>query len=355
MKLSLKVFTVKEIIEEDENVAILSLCECEIKAIAYRHFVKNLVPGQKVLVNTTAVDMNLGTGGYHFVIANLSEPEVSYDSSGHIMKLKYTPLQFAVPVVEELEEYQKREVFYIDGKTIVTMLHSQIAPIAILLKKFLPGSSVVVLHNDFCALPSVFSNLLKALKREKLVDHVITFGNSFGGDKEAINVYSALVYASKVMAADFIIVSQGPGMPGTSSRLGNGATSAVEALNASYSLGGEPVLVLRMSSSDDRKRHLGLSHHVETVLRLTLSSAKVFLPTSEDFDARTNMLLKEAREKLDSFEKAHIYEADVSGFMDVLRKYSSFLKTMGRGLDEDPLFFAAASAPAYAMKVIYGG
>lgn len=354
MKLNLKVFTVKEVIKE-ETIFLVSFQETDIKGVGYRHFLKDLSRGQKVLVNTTAVDMNLGTGGFHYIVANLDKPQVSHKNQGHIMKLKYTPLQFAAPVVEELEEYQEKETLYIDGIIIVTMLHSQIAPLVIFLKKFLSKMRVAVLQNDFCALPSSFSSLLKWLKKEGFIESVITFGNSFGGDKEAINIYSALVYAINVLSSEIVIVSPGPGMPGTSSRLGNGAIGTVEALNAAFAMGGEPVLTLRMSSKDPRKRHRGLSHHVETVLNLALSPSKLYMPIAEEFDKRISAVLKEERKKLDLFDRASVYEVDVSGFTEELRKYSDNLETMGRSIEEDLLFFAAASAPAYALKAKMNG
>ncbi len=349
MKLNLKVFTVKEIVKE-ETIFLVSFQETDIKGIAYRKFLKDITRGQKVLVNTTSVDMNLGTGGFHFIVANLDSPEVNLKGQGHIMKLKYTPMQFAVPVVEELKDYQRRETLYLESIVIVTMLHSQIAPLAILIKKFFPDMRITVLQNDFCALPGPFSNLLKWLKKKKLIESLITFGNAFGGDKEAINIYSALVYAVNVLNSEVVIISPGPGMPGTGTRLGNGAIGSIEALNAAFAMGMEPILTLRMSSKDTRNRHRGLSHHVETVLSLTLSPVKLFVPAAKKFDKRSKILLKEEAKKLDLFDKAAVYEVDVTGFMEELMKYSKYLKTMGRSIEEDPLFFAAASAPAYALR-----
>ncbi|MDU4856695.1 MAG: DUF3866 family protein, partial [Clostridioides difficile] len=48
--------------------------------------------GDEVVLNTTAVELSLGTGGYHFVITNLNNIESTLTEGGHIMKLRYTPL-----------------------------------------------------------------------------------------------------------------------------------------------------------------------------------------------------------------------------------------------------------------------
>ena len=41
----------------------------EIKAICYPELIGHCQPGDGVLLNTTAVDLNLGTGGWHYVLA----------------------------------------------------------------------------------------------------------------------------------------------------------------------------------------------------------------------------------------------------------------------------------------------
>ena len=57
-------------------------------------------------LNTTAVGLGLGTGGRHFVVARADGIEgVAFDepSGGHIMKLRYTPMQRDVLAVESPE------------------------------------------------------------------------------------------------------------------------------------------------------------------------------------------------------------------------------------------------------------
>ena len=57
--------------------------------------------GDAVVVNTTAVELGLGTGGWHVVHWNLARDEWSEPGPGHIMKARYTSLQADVGSTEE--------------------------------------------------------------------------------------------------------------------------------------------------------------------------------------------------------------------------------------------------------------
>ncbi len=57
--------------------------------------------GDQVVVNTTAVELGLGTGGWHFVHWNLSREAWSQAGPGHVMKLRYTSLQVDTGAAEE--------------------------------------------------------------------------------------------------------------------------------------------------------------------------------------------------------------------------------------------------------------
>src|ERR1700712_5707096 len=49
--------------------------------------------GDRVVVNTTAVELGLGSGGWHIVHWNLTRGPWSEPGAGHLMKLRYTSLQ----------------------------------------------------------------------------------------------------------------------------------------------------------------------------------------------------------------------------------------------------------------------
>src|SRR2546430_7019512 len=73
----------------------------EARAIAYPALTGPAGPGDTVMLNTSAVALDLGTGGWHFVIAverNASSdaPGTGYEhaiepatEAGHVMKLRY--------------------------------------------------------------------------------------------------------------------------------------------------------------------------------------------------------------------------------------------------------------------------
>src|ERR1700761_3123128 len=52
-----------------------------------------VAPGDRVVLNTTAVELGLGTGGWHVVHWNLSRDELIQPGPDHIMKVRYTSLQ----------------------------------------------------------------------------------------------------------------------------------------------------------------------------------------------------------------------------------------------------------------------
>jgi hypothetical protein len=137
-------------------------------------------------------------------------------------------------------------------------------------------------------------------------------------------VASALAWAAGW--ADAIVCGIGPGIVGTGSRLGHGALGAAEAANAAAALGGRPILAARASGVDERDRHRGVSHHTRDVLELCLGEVVVAWPTG-----------CEAPEWLQPRE-----EVDASGWLEACAGLP--LSHMGRGPDDDPLFFEAAYA-----------
>src|SRR2546423_8957837 len=86
--------------------------------------------GDRVVVNTTAVELGLGTGGWHVVHWNLEREQWAERGPGHIIKGRYTSLQADVGSAEEhLEELAQVES--IEGMPVVAAaLHSQLPAVA---------------------------------------------------------------------------------------------------------------------------------------------------------------------------------------------------------------------------------
>jgi hypothetical protein len=154
--------------------------------------------------------------------------------------------------------------------------------------------------------------------------------------------------------------------------------SALDSAHAALALGCPTLLVARMSASDPRARHRGISHHTLTVLDLLLEPVSVAMPAAIPgplecqgelraiFDgqsarperARTRAGGVAGGDTDSALQRREVprperiarhdwrrVEVDLAGYA------ASGLptETMGRGLSEDPLFFAAALAGGAAL------
>jgi hypothetical protein len=192
------------------------------KCIVYPPLSGEARSGDEVILNTTAMSLGLGTGGYHYVIANLRHGDKELTPGGHIMKMRYTPLQLKVMSVEEEASPHRQAMMEADSldhtPVLVGTLHSILAPMALYLHR--QGYRSAYLMTDGAALPLAFSNTVAILKERNIICGSVTAGHAFGGDLEAVNVYSGLLAAKKVLAADVIICAMGPGIVGTGSKWG---------------------------------------------------------------------------------------------------------------------------------------
>ena len=93
---------------------------------------------------------------------------------------------------------------------VVAGLHSQLAAIAVAIKHTRPAARLAYVMTDGAALPLALSDLVAALRDRASLDATITCGHAFGGDHEAVSVYSALGRRPSRIA-DAAIVVHGPG------------------------------------------------------------------------------------------------------------------------------------------------
>lgn len=300
--------------------------------------------GDRVLCNTTAVDLGLGTGGEHFVVARAGEG-VGFEDRvpGHIMKLRYTPLQRDVTVVEEPASGHHdvmAEARTLGGMPVVCCgLHSQIALVAAAAKERAPSLRIAYVMTDEAALPMAVSRLVPQLTDAGLLDATITCGQAFGGQTEAVNLYSALLAARHVLEADVTIVAIGPGIPGTATPFGHSGVAQGQALNAAYALGGAPVAVLRLSFADERPRHVPVSHQTLTALgAVTLAPVLVAVPVLQE---PLGSAVEDALEAAGIWTRHERRRVALDTLPDTRGVQA---RTMGRGADDDPAFFHAAAA-----------
>lgn len=320
-----------------------------VKALNYPELTGPCQLHDQVFLNTTAQELKLGTGGWHYVFATLGREHTLGNQGGHIMKLRYTPLQGRVlSVEEELSPYHTTMGQAQDLKGLVVgvgSLHSMLAPLAWVLHSKLRPLRLVYLMSDGAALPIAFSKVVTELKRRKLLTTTITFGHAFGGDLEAVNIYSALLAAKHVAEADLAVVLMGPGVVGTNTTWGTTALEQGVFLNAVLQLGGIPVAIPRLSEADQRSRHFGLSHHTKTVLKSIVSSP-VWLPLPQRLQN-----FSQTMGELTQLKHRIRWEATDEDFA-ILGQSGLPLTTMGRGLEEDPLFFHGVVATALAMVAL---
>jgi len=333
----------------------------EVEAVVYPDLVGAGQPGDIVLLNTTAVELELGTGGQHFVIARAQLgapviPERVRREDGHIMKLRYTPLQMRVLAAEEeASPYHDalRNADRLPGTPVVCLgLHSQLAPAAAGVKAANPGLRVAYVMTDSGALPIAYSRLVDELRRADLLDVTVTAGQAFGGDLEAVNLYSGLLVAAVAGKVDVIIAGQGPGNVGTATPLGFGSVDQAMALNATAALEGTPIAVPRISFADPRDRHRGISHHTLTVLK-RLALADVVLPIPTLVPEQTEMLLAQLRRE--EITRHILRTADGQPAIDLCCRHNIVLRSMGRGYEEDPCFFLAAAAAGRVAAELLSG
>jgi hypothetical protein len=298
--------------------------------------------GDDVVVNTTAVELGLGTGGWHVVHWNLARADWSEPGPGHIIKARYTSLQADVGSTEE-HWPELADVDSIAGLPVVAAaLHSQLPAIAAAFKQARPDARLAYVMTDGAALPLALSDLVVDLRARDLLDATITCGHAFGGDYEAVSVQSALAVAHRIVHADAAVVVMGPGIVGTATRLGFSGIEVGPILDATSGLRGTPIACLRVSFADPRERHRGVSHHTVTTLTIaTLSSVLVPVATvGGEEEARV-------RKDLDASgiaDRHEIVDVAPTGIVDLLDAHGLRVVSMGRPASADPVLFEMAAA-----------
>jgi hypothetical protein len=331
----------------------VAIDDWEIDAAGWPNMLGPVREGDRVVVNTTGIDLDLGTGGSGFLLWNLDGPGPAAESKGHIVKMRYTPWQMPVLVAEAQESAHHGSLAglrSIDGTPVVACgLHSQVAGVAAGIKSLLPDARVGYLMTDGAALPLAWSGLVGRLKEQGLVDVTATCGHAFGGDLESVNVFSGIAGLKVGGGADVVVVAMGPGVVGTGTALGFTAMEQGTILDAAAALEGGGVAVLRLNWLDERPRHRGLSHHTLTALTLAArESATIAVPLLDD-PRRAEVMERLAGAGLD--ERHEVVEADGASGLALLKEKEIRPTSMGRGLDEVPeLFLAAAAAGRVAAE-----
>lgn len=302
----------------------------ERPAVADVGLVGRCEAGDDVVVNVAAIDLALGSGGADVVHVNLTRGlSATVDRDENVMKLNYTSLQHTVVPVEGPELHRP-----LGGVVAVFPLHGHLAPVAWALAQARPGTRVGYVQTAGGALPGAMSGTVRELLRRGLLAGHTTAGAAYGGEREAITTAGAIDDGIAAQGWEVVLAGPGPGILGSGSALGHGGIFALDSAHAALALGCRTVLVARMSSGDPRPRHQGLSHHTQTVLELLLAPVTLPVPSA---GAELAAELARIRARGHLVQEA---DADLDGYA------ASGLpaRTMGRTLEQDRPFFAAALA-----------
>jgi Protein of unknown function (DUF3866) len=350
-----------------------------MRALAYPALTGRPQVGDRVLLNVTALELGLGTGGYALVVAVPGRLPDAPAGPGHLVKARYTPLQATVLGADEQGSPHHEVLASADDlagmPVVVADLHSALPAVLAALRADGPGGAgktdgsggadgagepggpggtdvtVAYVMLDGGALPAWFSRTTATLREAGWLAGTVTTGQAFGGDLETVTLHTGLLAARHVLGADVAVVAPGPGNLGTGTRWGFSGVACGEAVNAAAVLGGRPVASLRISEADPRARHRGVSHHSLTSYgRVALARADVVVP---DLPGEFGKLVTAQAAPLG--ERHQLVSVPVDGLMEALARCPVELSTMGRGLAEDGAYFlAAAAAGRHAARLLAG-
>ena len=307
--------------------------------------------GDEVVVNTEAADLGLGSGGFDLVHVNLTRGlEGSGPEGGeHVMKLNYTSLQHSIDPIEAFESTASQA-----PPVLVLPMHGHLAPSAWAASQARPDLQIGYVQTAGGALPGRLSGDVGQLRQFGLLVGHVTAGSAYGGQLEAVTTLGALDAAARRLGWDAILCGPGPGILGSATDYGHGGAVALDTAHAALALGLPTLVSPRLSSSDSRSRHRGLSHHTAGVLKLLLGSVHVPVPEIElaGWPTGEEGGGVEMPSVLDALHRACHDRHDVEVEPVDLEAYEASglpTRTMGRSLAEDPLFFAAPLAAGRAL------
>ena len=318
--------------------------------------VGELAEGDEVVVNTEAADLGLGSGGFDVVHVNLTR---GLDGAGPaagepVMKLNYTSLQHSIEPVET-PEAARTSPEAAACPVLVLPLHGHLAPSAWAAGRARPGIRLGYVQTPGGALPGALSRDVAQLRERGLLAGHVTAGAAYGGEHEAVTTLGALEAAARGLEWDAVLCGPGPGILGSATVYGHGGMAALESAHAALALGLPTLISPRLSASDPRPRHRGLSHHTEAVLSLLLRSVRVPVPeiqlagwpTGEEDAEPVDMpsVLDALHTVCDDRHDVEVETVE----LDAYEQSGLPTKTMGRTLAEDPLFFAAPLAAGRAL------
>ncbi len=156
MPLSLRRGRITAIREQHDGLVRLEVDG--VPCVAYPELTGSVALDDEVLVNSQARELELGSGGFDVLYANLTRGlELPAEQGAHVVKLPYTPAQFAALHAEEGTEL----VAELGGMPVMCCsLHSQLAAACAGLGE---GVRVAYVQLEGGALPLGLSDTVRAL------------------------------------------------------------------------------------------------------------------------------------------------------------------------------------------------
>jgi hypothetical protein len=284
--------------------------------------------GDDVIVNVAAVDLELGSGGFDVVHANLTRGLAGEGTPGaHVMKLNYTSLQHAVVPVEASAPAGAPLTLPTDAPVAICFLHAQLAPLAWAFARAAPGARLGFVQTAGGALPGALSETVRGLRERGLLSTHLTAGQAYGGEGDAVTTAGALQHGFTERYWHAAVCGPGPGSLDSGSALGHGGMVALDSAHTAAALGCRVVICARVSGADPRPRHRGMSHDTRMALELALVP---FVVAHSGERPRAGLGRHDWRRG----------DADLEGYAAT----GLPARAMGRSIEEDPAFFAAALA-----------
>lgn len=347
-------------------------------AYALTDVVGEVTLGDEVVVETTAVDLGLGTGGAHIVHLNLTSLRASHVRASHVRagqprgaaSLRYlTPderdrlvvkARYLSTQVGVLAERSTDDDLPLAGvRVLLCGIHSHAMAAVVAAHDVGAGFSyfpadtsdsgeaaeppalrrrVAYVMTDAGALPFALSDLAAELVARDLAATTISAGQSFGAAIESVNVVDA-VGAAKARGVRRVVLAPGPGHVGTASRYGFSGLELAGQAALLAKLGATVALCVRASSVDGRSRHHGISHHTLTLAGLLPEAVTVVLPAALELEFGA---------AAPGVRQVVAPSVDVAS---TLARHRLTVTSMGAPLADDPLACAAVGAAAHWLAV----
>ena len=307
--------------------------------------------GDAVVVNTTAVELGLGTGGWHVVHWNLARDEWSEPGPGHIIKARYTSLQADVGSTEE-HWPELADVTRSTGMPVVAAaLHSQLPAIAVAFKQRAARRSARVRHDRR---RRAAARALRSRRRSSARATSST-RRSPAATRSAATTKRCRCTARSRSRTHIVARRRGGRRDGAGHRRHRDPARVLRHRGRARSstrppaCGGVPIACLRASFADPRERHRGVSHHSVTALTIATRSSRA-RPARRPSAATKSDVCAATSTRRASTARHEIVDVAPVGIVELLdgARPRTSSRWAGRRRDDPVLFEAAAAAGSCA-------